>query len=67
MEIVYAAEKPSIAKVLSDRLHLEIGAQDIEVRDNPNETGSFLVNWRCSRYIVTPSGAVECMGASFDI
>lgn len=67
MEIVYAAERPSIAQVLSERLHREIEAGDIEVCDNPNETGSFLVDWRCCRYLVTPSGDVECMGASLDI
>lgn len=67
MEIVYAAEKPSIADVLSARLHREVKPQEIEIHENPNETGSFLVNWRRSRYLVTPSGEVERTGAVLDI
>jgi hypothetical protein len=59
MEIVYAAEKPSIADVLSIRLRNRVKPQDIEVRENPNETGSFLVKWRFNRYVVSPNGDVE--------
>ena len=59
MDIVYAAEKPSIADVLSDRLRNRVRPQDIEVHENPNETGSFLVKWRFSRYVVSPNGDVE--------
>ena len=58
MEVVYAAEKPTIADVLSDRLHLRIEPDEIEVHDNPEETGSFLVDSRHGRYILSPSGGV---------
>ena len=59
MDIVYAAEKPSIADVLSDRLRDRVKPQDIEVRENPDETGSFLVKWRLNHYVVSPSGDVK--------
>ena len=59
MDIVYAAEKPSIADVLSDRLRDRVRPQDIEVCENPEETGSFLVKWRFNRYVVSPNGDVE--------
>ncbi len=59
MNIVYAAEKPSIADVLSDRLRDRVQPQEIEVHENPDETGSFLVKWRLNLYVVSPSGDVE--------
>ena len=59
MNIVYAAEKPSIADVLSDRLRHPIRPQEIEVDDNPDQTGSFLVKWRFRQYVVSPSGEVS--------
>jgi hypothetical protein len=59
MDIVYAAEKPSIADVLSDRLRDCVTAQEIEVHENPDETGSFLVTWRLNHYVVSPNGDVE--------
>lgn len=59
MDIVYAAEKPSIADVLSDRLCDRVRPQEIEVQDNPDETGSFLVTWRLNHYVVSPNGEVE--------
>ena len=59
MDIVYAAEKSSIADVLSDRLSDHVRSQEIEVCENPDETGSFLVKWRFKRYVVAPNGDVE--------
>ena len=59
MNIVYAAEKPSIADVLSDRLRDRVQPQEIEVHENPDETGSFLVKWRLNLYVVSPNGDVE--------
>ena len=59
MDIVYAAEKASIADVLSDRLRDRVSSREIEVRENPDETGSFLVKWRLNRYVVAPNGDVE--------
>ena len=58
MDIVYAAEKSSIADVLRRRLRDRVTERDIEVSENPDETGSFLVNWRLNRYIVAPNGDV---------
>jgi len=59
MNIVYAAEKPSIADLLSDRLCNRVKPQEIEMHENPDETGSFLVRWRLKDYVVSPSGDVE--------
>jgi hypothetical protein len=59
MDIVYAAEKPSIADVLSNRLRDRVRPQEIEVHENPDQTGSFLVTWRLNHYVVSPSGDVE--------
>lgn len=56
MDIVIAAEKPSIADLLSERLHCPVTAQDISVRPNPEETGSFLIRWRLNRYLLSPDG-----------
>ena len=58
MNIVYAAEKPSIADLLSDRLRNRVNPQEIEVHENPDETGSFLGRWRFNDYVVSPSGDV---------
>ena len=58
MDIVYAAEKPSIADVLSNRFRDRVRSRDIEVRENPDQTGSFLVRWRLNDYILSPNGDV---------
>lgn len=58
MNIVYAAEKPSIASIFSEYLQREVSPTEIRVADNPDETGSFLIHWRFDRYILSPSGAV---------
>jgi hypothetical protein len=62
MDIVYAAEKPSIADLLSHRLHHKIEPQEIEVHDNPNQTGSFFVRWGFDQYVMSPSGQLERIG-----
>lgn len=59
MDIVYAAEKPSIAKVLSEHVKREVQPRDIDVKANPDETGSFFIRWRFSRYVMSPNGEVE--------
>lgn len=59
MDIVYAAEKASIADMLSDRLHDDVSSREIEVRENPDETGSFLVRWRLQQFVVAPNGDIE--------
>ena len=58
MDIVYAAEKSSIAKVLSKHVKREIRPGDIQVEANPDETGSFLIRWRFDRYVMSPNGEV---------
>ena len=58
MDIVYAAEKPSIASVLSDHISRRVGEKDIEVRHNPDETGSFLIQWQLRRFVMAPNGEV---------
>ena len=63
MDIVYAAEKPSIAKVLSEHVKREIRPGDIQVHANPDETGSFFIRWRFDRYVMSPNGEVESTGA----
>ena len=59
MNIVIAAEKPSIAGILSDYLRHRVRPQDIDVWANPDETGSFLVNWQLNRYVLTPGGQLQ--------
>lgn len=59
MDIVYAAEKPSIAKVLSKYVKREIRPGDIQVDANPDETGSFFIRWRFAQYVMSPNGEVE--------
>ena len=56
MNIVYAAEKPSIAGVLSEHLKTPVTEGDIEISDNPAETGSFFIQWRLRRFVMAPDG-----------
>jgi hypothetical protein len=58
MDIVYAAEKWSIADVLSTHLHCRVAADELEVIENPSETGSFLVRWHRGRFVLAPNGDV---------
>ena len=56
MNIIYAAEKPSIAGILSDFLEQPVNLEDVDVADNPDQTGSFLVSWRFKRFVLSPDG-----------
>ena len=59
MNIVIAAEKPSIATLLSDHVKRRVDANDIKVSENPDETGSFFVGLGLERYVVAPNGEVR--------
>ena len=43
MNIVIAAEKSSIAMLLSEFVKRHVNPDEIKVTENPDETGSFLV------------------------
>lgn len=58
MDIVYAAEKPSIATLLSDYMQKRVNPEEIKVTENPDETGSFFIGWEFQRYVMSPSGEI---------
>jgi hypothetical protein len=58
MNIIYAAEKPSIAKLLSNHMRRRVEPDEIEVTENPDETGSFCIGWQCENYVLSPSGEI---------
>ena len=58
MDIVYAAEKPSIARLLSERVKREVSPDDIKVSENPDETGSFFIGFELNRYVLSPDGGI---------
>jgi hypothetical protein len=66
MDIVIAAEKPTIADLLSEHLRCRVNARDISVRPNPEETGSFLINWRLNRYLLSPDGRLALRAIRVD-
>ena len=59
MNIVIAAEKPSIATLLSAYVKHRVEATDIKVTENPDETGSFFVGYELERYVIAPDGEVR--------
>ena len=58
MDIVYAAERPSIANLIEDHVRQRVTPDEIYVTENPNETGSFFVGWRENRYLLSPAGDI---------
>ena len=58
MNIVIAAEKPSIAKLLSEFVKRRVNPEDIKVSENPDETGSFFVGLQLERYVMSPNGDI---------
>ena len=58
MDIVIAAEKPSIARLLSEHTHRDIEPEDIQLSENPNETGSFYIGWQFERFVMSPDGRI---------
>ena len=63
MDIVYAAEKPSIAKLLGDYVKHDVEPEEIQVIENPNETGSFYIGSRFGRHVLSPSGGIEAVSS----
>lgn len=59
MDIVIAAEKPSIAKLLGDHIHRAVRPEEIRVSENPDETGSFYIGFNMARFVLSPNGAIE--------
>ena len=59
MDIVYAAEKPSIATLLAEFTRQPVKPEDIRVSENPDETGSFYIGWQLDKYVLSPDGQIE--------
>ena len=59
MNIVIAAEKPSIAKLLSEFVQRRVNPDEIKVSENPDETGSFFVGLQLDRYVMSPNGEIS--------
>jgi len=59
MDIVIAAEKPSIAKLFSEHMRRRVRPEDIRVRENPEETGSFYIGFNMARFVLSPNGVIE--------
>lgn len=64
MDIVYAAEITSIADLLGDHVKRNVRPQELSVTENPDETGSFLIDWRLGRYVLSPGGEIASDGSS---
>jgi hypothetical protein len=58
MDIIIAAEKPSIAKLLSEHTSRDVDPDDIQLTENPNETGSFYIGWHLERFMLSPDGRI---------
>lgn len=59
MDVIYAAEKRSIAELLGDYVHQDVRPDEIDVTENPGETGSFYIGWGLNRYRLSPGGQIE--------
>lgn len=59
MDVVYAAERQSIAKLLADYVKQDIRPHEIDLVENPAQTGSFYIGWRLRRYVLSPAGEIR--------
>jgi hypothetical protein len=58
MNIVYAAEKNSIATLLSRHVRRCVRPDEIKVSENPDETGSFFIGFDLDHYVLSPNGEI---------
>jgi hypothetical protein len=63
MDVIYAAEKTSIAELLGNYVKEDVRPEEISVTENPSETGSFFVGWRLQRYMLSPAGEIASENA----
>jgi hypothetical protein len=58
MDIIIAAEKPSIARLLSEHVNRQVTPDQIKVTENPDETGSFYIGLDLEHYVLAPNGEI---------
>ncbi len=59
MDIVYAAEKPSIAKLFGEHMKRRVAPEEIRVSENPDETGSFYIGFQFDKFVMSPDGKIQ--------